>query len=417
MDVKKHFYIPHIVNAFNAVQLPVSNYFTLVHEIETEVVLRSGKQLSVSLNFEADVRFKRIINHRIVNNTFSPSLCLQSFFGRTYNNLSSISECKNNGECVINKKNRTACKACRLRKCLLVGMSKSGSRYGRRSNWFKIHCLLQEQQQHQQHKNGHPAGITSHHTNSSPNGGLTNLDTGATGRNGSSGLFVDGTGMDKSMAKYLEHFGTNINAFRIRNNNNNNNCESKYNIYESDKRSEYAKRSSCSKSDEEESSHSSSIVVDEDSQPLPREESPLPLANSYDHLNPLLSHPNSTHGPIFRPGVDPISPFSQKYHDFFLSPFLHAATSLKRPLLADQVFDNRDQDTPIDLSVKSKISRISSSSSSSSSSSPLGVSNGICTSSGPDPDRSKSVQVVCEMEKKNPLDLSLLPARCNPIVG
>lgn len=71
----------------------------------------------------------------------------QSFFGRTYNNLSSISECKNNGECVINKKNRTACKACRLRKCLFVGMSKSGSRYGRRSNWFKIHCLLQEQQQ------------------------------------------------------------------------------------------------------------------------------------------------------------------------------------------------------------------------------------------------------------------------------
>lgn len=74
-------------------------------------------------------------------------LYFQSFFGRTYNNIGSISECKNNGECVINKKNRTACKACRLRKCLLVGMSKSGSRYGRRSNWFKIHCLIQEQQQ------------------------------------------------------------------------------------------------------------------------------------------------------------------------------------------------------------------------------------------------------------------------------
>lgn len=78
----------------------------------------------------------------------------KSFFGRTYNNLGSISECKNNGECVINKKNRTACKACRLRKCLLVGMSKSGSRYGRRSNWFKIHCLLQEQQQQAMHNTG-----------------------------------------------------------------------------------------------------------------------------------------------------------------------------------------------------------------------------------------------------------------------
>ncbi|XP_014602127.1 PREDICTED: zygotic gap protein knirps-like [Polistes canadensis] len=67
----------------------------------------------------------------------------KSFFGRTYNNLGSISECKNGGNCVINKKNRTSCKACRLKKCLMVGMSKSGSRYGRRSNWFKIHCLLQ----------------------------------------------------------------------------------------------------------------------------------------------------------------------------------------------------------------------------------------------------------------------------------
>ena len=71
----------------------------------------------------------------------------KSFFGRTCNNQSVIQECKNNYRCVINKKNRTACKACRLTKCLRVGMSKSGSRYGRRSNWFKIHCLMQQQQQ------------------------------------------------------------------------------------------------------------------------------------------------------------------------------------------------------------------------------------------------------------------------------
>ncbi|XP_054733714.1 knirps-related protein [Anastrepha obliqua] len=83
----------------------------------------------------------------------------KSFFGRSYNNLSSINDCKNNGECIINKKNRTACKACRLAKCLTVGMSKSGSRYGRRSNWFKIHCLLQEQQQQA------AAAMAAHHNN------------------------------------------------------------------------------------------------------------------------------------------------------------------------------------------------------------------------------------------------------------
>ncbi|XP_034249581.1 knirps-related protein-like, partial [Thrips palmi] len=96
----------------------------------------------------------------------------KSFFGRSYNNLGSITECKNQGSCVINKKNRTSCKACRLRKCLLVGMSKSGSRYGRRSNWFKIHCLLQEQQQQQQQQAGQQSSPGSGHKSPPPQLGM-----------------------------------------------------------------------------------------------------------------------------------------------------------------------------------------------------------------------------------------------------
>ncbi|XP_064113473.1 uncharacterized protein LOC135220085 [Macrobrachium nipponense] len=83
----------------------------------------------------------------------------KSFFGRTYKNLTSLNDCKNNGRCTINKKTRTACKSCRLRRCLMVGMSKSGSRYGRRSNWFKMHYLMQNNDKADDDKNNNTTSI------------------------------------------------------------------------------------------------------------------------------------------------------------------------------------------------------------------------------------------------------------------
>lgn len=54
----------------------------------------------------------------------------------------------------------------------MVGMSKSGSRYGRRSNWFKIHCLLQEQSHHQAQQ----AHLLKHSTESNSERVLSSLD-------------------------------------------------------------------------------------------------------------------------------------------------------------------------------------------------------------------------------------------------
>lgn len=48
-------------------------------------------------------------------------------------------------------------------------MSKSGSRYGRRSNWFKIHCLLQEQQNKANNNNISQNGNAVGSNQSSPN--------------------------------------------------------------------------------------------------------------------------------------------------------------------------------------------------------------------------------------------------------
>ncbi len=72
----------------------------------------------------------------------------KSFFGRTHDKRPEdlLPACKTGGKCDVDAANRTRCRSCRLAKCLEVGMSKEKSIYGRRSNWFKVHCLMQQQQ-------------------------------------------------------------------------------------------------------------------------------------------------------------------------------------------------------------------------------------------------------------------------------
>uniref|UniRef100_A0A915L0F5 Nuclear receptor domain-containing protein n=1 Tax=Romanomermis culicivorax TaxID=13658 RepID=A0A915L0F5_ROMCU len=64
----------------------------------------------------------------------------KSFFGRAHQKKL-LADCKKKGDCVIDKNSRTKCKLCRLKKCFAVGMSKEASRYGRRSTYFKVHCM------------------------------------------------------------------------------------------------------------------------------------------------------------------------------------------------------------------------------------------------------------------------------------
>ncbi|GAB0089435.1 Knirps-related protein [Sergentomyia squamirostris] len=225
----------------------------------------------------------------------------QSFFGRTYNNLSSISECKNNGECVINKKNRTACKACRLRKCLVVGMSKSGSRYGRRSNWFKIHCLLQEQQAQVSQKTG--VGPPNSEANSN---------------------------MLTSSSFLPAHFLSNLSLSKHAG-------ISPWNHQQSP-RQRTLDAFRCTASSPSDSGASSAD---------PEESSCRSMGSASAESKTEHSSVSSRATEAFRPGIEPLSPFSRT-NSFLRLPPLQLPPHVALPLLSNP----SEQEEPIDLSLK-----------------------------------------------------------------
>nr|XP_054749476.1 uncharacterized protein LOC129254950 [Lytechinus pictus] len=60
------------------------------------------------------------------------------FFRRTVQHNLTYRPCPNGGKCVIQRKNRNQCQSCRLRKCILMGMSKNAVRFGRMSKREKM---------------------------------------------------------------------------------------------------------------------------------------------------------------------------------------------------------------------------------------------------------------------------------------
>lgn len=130
-------------------------FFSLFELFSNIKTLKSKKAKSEEEKKEAEMKSEKDATFNISENVnfdwFKWFLCFsfpvqQSFFGRACNKSQSIPECKKSSRCIINKNTRTTCKACRLTKCIQVGMSKGGSKFGRRSNWFKINFLLEEQQ-------------------------------------------------------------------------------------------------------------------------------------------------------------------------------------------------------------------------------------------------------------------------------
>ncbi|KAG5671181.1 hypothetical protein PVAND_001392 [Polypedilum vanderplanki] len=234
----------------------------------------------------------------------------KSFFGRTYNNFflfHSISECKNNGECVINKKNRTACKACRLRKCLVVGMSKSGSRYGRRSNWFKIHCLLTEQQ----NKVNNNSSSNNNNNNVIQNGNSNPVTTNNSGNNAS--LLQNDFISSHFLANLYKHY----------NNNNNNNGVLK--VQEAIKRVSSPSDSGASSADLDETSvkfNNNNITKSKNLNQQPPQSLQKPRSNSFSsekqekaNSSPSDGYVSPINTNIIKPAtISPFLPFTLSHH-------------------------------------------------------------------------------------------------------
>lgn len=211
-------------------------------------------------------------------------------------------------------------------------MSKSGSRYGRRSNWFKIHCLLQEQQNKASNtqQNGHNGTPNSTNNQAMPN--------------------------DFISSHFLANLYNNIN-------NNNNNKDIKRVSSPSD--------SGASSADPDESikfSNNNNVTKSKNLNTVSSEKVPSNSSPSDGYVSPVISQKINPVKP-----VSPFLPFAL-HHRHSLSPSMSSRTpnipelfmlslpqislTASSPLARHggssfNVTDDNVQNEPIDLSVKS----------------------------------------------------------------
>lgn len=251
----------------------------------------------------------------------------------------------------------------------MVGMSKSGSRYGRRSNWFKIHCLLQEQQQKCiATTNGTANAISSNNNNN--NG--TAIDTNDRALNTSPSIAATNTFLPA-------HFLTSLTNFtKITN----------------ERPSKSPSDSGASSADPDDAHRDSSI----ESFSMKTEKS----AMSNDTVV------MESYRPARIPYISSVS--NCRLPSYFSLPPNHEFTAAATAAVAfTRLPSNNEvvvQSEPMDLSLKTKKRRRSSSASSSASPTPLFPSSRVS---------SNTSAAIIDILKPTPLDLTLV--RSNPLSG
>lgn len=219
-------------------------------------------------------------------------------------------------------------------------MSKSGSRYGRRSNWFKIHCLLQEQQ-----------NKVNNNTTSNNNNNIENSSSHNSNNNSSSSPSVP---LPNDFIS--SHFLANLYSSYSSNNNNNSKAQ------EVIKRVSSPSDSGASSADLDETSikfrNNNNVAKSKNLnsvENVKREKTKSPSSDGY--ISPVINSRNLKPTPFLPFSIHhhlptaPRTPTAQEL--FMLSLPQISLTPSPRQQKVHNSFTDTEQNEPIDLSLKS----------------------------------------------------------------